>query len=477
MVFSSTLFLFFFLPLTLLFYFIVGSRGRNIVLLCASLFFYAWGETVYLLVMLFSIVSNYIFGLLINRSQQRGESGKRAFVIALATNIGLLAFFKYANFAVENLNHILHLLQLPPVAVQNVHLPIGISFFTFQALSYIIDVYRHETTVQTNFLHFALYKSLFPQLIAGPIVRYKDVARELAHRTVNLDDFAAGVQRFIIGLGKKVLIANVMGRAADYIFSLPPDRLPASLAWLGAIAYTLQIYYDFSGYSDMAIGLGRIFGFHFLENFNYPYIAGSIREFWRRWHISLSSWFRDYLYIPMGGNKDGAFRTGLNLLTVFFLCGLWHGANWTFILWGIYHGCFLVLERTPWGRRAIASAPRVLRHLYVLLVVIVGWVFFRSETFSYAMQYLGAMVNFSTPPLFNSQLFIAINAEFYVTLVLAIIGSAPVLTLLRQWWTRRFASGISAWRENTAAHRGNSPNQLTCFCVVVFDCLYHGRGA
>ena len=437
MVFSSTIFLFFFLPLTLLAYFVVGPRGRNLILLAASLLFYAWGETVYLLVMLFSIAANYLFGLLIDRARERGSRGGTAFALAVATNLGLLGFFKYANFFVDNLNQVLPVLGLAPMDIGRVHLPIGISFFTFQALSYIIDLYRNETAVQRSLLNFALYKALFPQLIAGPIVRYRDVAREIEQRTVSLDDFASGVQRFIIGLGKKVLIANVMGRAADTIFATPAETLPATLAWIGAIAFMLQIYFDFSGYSDMAIGLGRMFGFHFLENFNYPYIARSIREFWRRWHISLSTWFRDYLYIPLGGNRHGAVRTGANLLLVFLLCGLWHGASWTFLIWGVYHGFFLVLERVPAVRRLLDRLPAPLQHAYVLLVVLVGWVFFRADTFAHALAYLHAMVDFSRPPLFNSQLFLALNNEFSLTLAAAVIGSTPVFMLLQRWRTGR----------------------------------------
>ena len=437
MVFSSTIFLFFFLPLTLLAYFVVGPRGRNAILLAASLLFYAWGETVYLLVMLFSIAANYLFGLLIDQARQRGRRGGLAFVCAVATNLGLLGFFKYANFLVDNLNPVLPVLGLAPMDIGRVHLPIGISFFTFQALSYIIDLYRNETTVQRSLLNFALYKALFPQLIAGPIVRYRDVAREIERRTVSLHDFASGVQRFIIGLGKKVLIANVMGRAADTIFATPAETLPATLAWTGAIAFMLQIYFDFSGYSDMAIGLGRMFGFHFLENFNYPYIARSVREFWRRWHISLSTWFRDYLYIPLGGNRHGPVRTGANLLLVFLLCGLWHGASWTFLIWGVYHGIFLVLERVPAVRRLLDRLPAPLQHAYVLLVVLVGWVFFRADTFAHALAYLQAMVDFSRPPLFNSQLFLALNNEFSLTLAAAVIGSTPVFMLLQRWRTGR----------------------------------------
>ncbi len=434
MVFSSTIFLFFFLPLVLTGYFLAAPRWRNTILLCASLLFYYWGENIYVLVMLFSIVANYAFGLLIDRAQRQGKRGRTPLIFAVAVNLGLLGFYKYTNFLIDNGNILLVALHLPPVVAAPIHLPIGISFFTFQALSYIIDLYRFETTVQRNLLDFALYKSLFPQLIAGPIVRYKDVATEIVGRKVTLDDLGYGVQRFIIGLGKKVLIANVMGRAADTIFALPPETLPIHLAWLGAIAYTLQIYYDFSGYSDMAIGLGRMFGFHFLENFNYPYISTSIREFWRRWHISLSSWFRDYLYIPLGGSRLGTLRTSGNLLLVFFLCGFWHGASWTFLFWGGYHGFFLALERTAPGRRVFDLMPAVLRHIYVILVVVIGWVFFRAETLAHALAYLRAMADFTRPPLFNSQIFLAVNSELYITLILAAIGSAPVFASLRRWW-------------------------------------------
>ena len=466
MVFSSTIFLFFFLPLTLLAYFVVGPRGRNAILLAASLLFYAWGETVYLLVMLFSIAANYLFGLLIDRARQRGRRGGLAFACAVATNLGLLGFFKYANFLVDNLNPVLAVLGLAPMDVGRVHLPIGISFFTFQALSYIIDLYRSETTVQRSLLNFALYKALFPQLIAGPIVRYRDVAREIERRTVSLHDFASGVQRFIIGLGKKVLIANVMGRAADTIFATPAETLPATLAWTGAIAFILQIYFDFSGYSDMAIGLGRMFGFHFLENFNYPYIARSIREFWRRWHISLSTWFRDYLYIPLGGNRHGPVRTGANLLLVFLLCGLWHGASWTFLIWGVYHGIFLVLERVPAVRRLLDRLPAPVQHAYVLLVVLVGWVFFRADTFAHALAYLQAMVDFSRPPLFNSQLFLALNNEFSLTLAAAVIGSAPVFMLLQRWRAGRPIVPAPAMRRLAATARVGSLGFVLVYSIA-----------
>lgn len=426
MVFSSDIFLFIFLPIVLLSYLVGGRKFKNIILLVASLFFYAWGEKLFVLLMLVSICSNYILGIMIDKAQKAGGRGRLPLVLAVVANLGLLGAFKYTNFLVANLNQLLPQLYLEPITLAPVHLPIGISFFTFQALSYIIDLYRKEAVVQKNPLDIALYISLFPQLIAGPIVRYHDVARQLASRVTRLEDFYYGTERFIIGLAKKVLIANVLGSTADYIFSLPPEQVPATLAWLGALSYTLQIYYDFSGYSDMAIGLGRMFGFRFLENFNYPYMATSIRGFWRRWHISLSSWFRDYLYIPLGGSRKGAGRTHLNLLLVFFLCGLWHGASWTFVVWGLYHGLFLVIERSAPVKKLLDWLPSLLKHGYVLLVVIIGWVFFRAESLDQALAYLQAMASPGREPFYNSQIFLHINLEFWLVFWLAIICSAPV---------------------------------------------------
>ncbi len=444
MVFSSTIFLFFFLPLVLVVYFLTGTKGRNSILLLASLFFYAWGENIFVLLMLFSIGLNYLFGLSIGKSQEAGKTGKIALTLAIAANLGLLAFFKYCNFAVENINRLLLFMQQQPIQISDVHLPIGISFFTFQAMSYVVDVYRKEAKVQKNPINIALYISLFPQLIAGPIVRYHDIANQITNRVVRSPDVVAGIQRFIIGLGKKVLIANVMGRTADYIFSLPAETIPPYLAWMGAISYSLQIYYDFSGYSDMAIGLGRIFGFKFLENFNYPYFASSIKDFWRRWHISLSSWFRDYLYIPLGGSRKSTARTYVNLILVFFLCGLWHGASWTFVVWGLYHGSFLIIERWRPVTRLLQILPRAVVHMYVLLVVIVGWVFFRAESFSYALGYLKAMVTFSTPSMYNSQLFLNMNQEYYLIFVLAIVGATPTTKNLYAYLERSLRSGTGA---------------------------------
>ncbi len=430
MVFSSIVFLYLFLPLTLALYFFAGERGRNALLLAASLLFYAWGEMGYVLLMLGSIVANWLFGLLIDKARQKGASGKGALIGGVIANLLPLAFFKYGNFLVDNLNSVLAPTGAAPIELAPVHLPIGISFFTFQAISYIVDVYRREADVQKNPVNLALYISLFPQLIAGPIVRYHDVALQILNRHTSLEDFKYGVLRFVSGLGKKVLIANSMGAVADHVFSLPTSTLPAYLAWLGMIAYTLQIYFDFSGYSDMAIGLGRMFGFHFLENFNYPYISRSIQEFWRRWHISLSSWFRDYLYIPLGGNRKGSARTYFNLVTVFFLCGLWHGASWTFVIWGLYHGFFLVLERSPAGKW-LSRLPTVVRHFYALMVVMIGWVFFRAETLDYALGYVGALFHFSTPPYLDAQLFAATNHQFYIALFAGAVLSAPLIPWLR----------------------------------------------
>ncbi|MGD8365986.1 MAG: MBOAT family O-acyltransferase, partial [Desulfobacterales bacterium] len=319
MLFSSIIFLFQFLPLCLLLYFLAGKRLRNLLLLIASLVFYAWGESYYVLLMLVSILVNYLCGLMIDR--YRGRQAARGFLIAaIAFNVLSISVFKYANFLVDNLNTLLSQIGAGPIELAPIHLPIGISFFTFQAMSYAVDVYRRDAPVQRNPLNIGLYIALFPQLIAGPIIRYHNIAAQLIRRRVRLDDLSYGIERFVVGLGKKVLIANQVAIIADQVFSFPYETLTPGVAWLGVLCYTLQIYFDFSGYSDMAIGLGRMFGFHFLENFNYPYISRSIREFWRRWHISLSSWFRDYLYIPLGGNHRGPLRTYLNLLIVFFLC-------------------------------------------------------------------------------------------------------------------------------------------------------------
>lgn len=429
MVFSSTTFLFLFLPLVLIGYFSGPSIGRrNTVLLIASLLFYAWGEGAYLLIMLASIGINFGLSIQMDR-ESSGKQRKSWLIISLIFNLGLLAFFKYANFLMDNFNVLLAGLQVSPIHLSAIHLPIGISFFTFQAIAYIMDVYRQKVPVQKDIFKLGLYISLFPQLIAGPIVRYLQVQEALDKRESSLEDRIVGVQRFIIGLAKKVLIADTLGLVADQVFALPAGALETPTAWLGILAYTFQIYYDFSGYSDMAIGLGQIFGFNFPENFNYPYVSKSLREFWRRWHISLSTWFRDYLYIPLGGNRGSLYQTLFNLGFVFFLCGLWHGSSWNFIVWGMFHGLFLMLERTILGKW-LAQMPNLLQHLYLLAVVVIGWVFFRSTDISAAINYLGTLAGQSNDGRYYAGLYL--NRETIFAFSLAIIFSGPLFPYLEQ---------------------------------------------
>jgi len=455
MVFSSIVFMFFFLPITLTVYFICGRRLKNSMLLLLSLLFYSWGEGFYLLIMLCSITGNYLAGLLIEKYRSRGRSGIVLF-FAVVLNLGLLVAFKYANFIVDNINVLIPYLHLNKIQLNPVHLPIGISFFTFQAMTYVVDVYRKEASVQKNPINIGLYISLFPQLIAGPIVRYHDIAKQIISRKVNLDLFSNGVERFIYGLGKKVLIANALAVPADKIFAIPAEGLTSGLAWLGIVCYTLQIYFDFSGYSDMAIGLGRMFGFRFLENFEYPYISRSIREFWRRWHISLSTWFRDYLYIPLGGNKKGPLRTYVNLVTVFFLCGLWHGASWNFVIWGMMHGLFLVIERAGL-ENVLERLWSPLRHVYTLLVVITAWVFFRAETLPYAISYLLSMFGFSEGHGIVYHIALYLDNEVKLVLIAGIIFSAPVLTYLKktkETIMKNAGKATTSWAENISAVSG-----------------------
>lgn len=444
MVFSSITFLFYFLPATMLLYLLAGKKGRNLLLLAASLFFYAWGEGVYLLLMIASIIINYCSGRLVGSTLTL--TGRRLFLTtAVLANLGILGFFKYANFVTDNFNLFLSLMDIPDITLTPVRLPIGISFFTFQALSYIIDVYREKVPPQKNLISLALYISLFPQLIAGPIVRYHDIAEQLAARKTRVDDLAAGIQRFIFGMSKKVLLANPMGAVTDQIFALGTTELTCPLAWVGALCYTLQIYFDFSGYSDMAIGLGRMFGFRFLENFNYPYISQSVREFWRRWHISLSSWFRDYLYIPLGGNRGPGWRTGINLVLVFFLCGLWHGAAWTFVAWGLYHGVFLVLERTRLGDLQ-AKLWTPVRILFTMLIVIFGWVVFRADTLTDAHNYIGVMVGVGGSSSAEELLPLYLDGKARFELAAAMLFALPVYPFLGKSLNRiRTKSGAPAF--------------------------------
>ncbi len=400
-------------------------------------------------VMLTSTVIDYVAGLAIERGFRglfRWRTARVAdpahrrprqvawLVVSIIANLSLLGFFKYFNFGVDNLNGIFDFFGWQTVSLEGfwqIVLPLGISFYTFQSMSYTIDVFRGKIRANSNFIDYAAYVTMFPQLVAGPIVRYETVARELVSRVVTRSGFAYGIQRFIIGLGKKMLIANQVAIPADAIFALPGDALTAPLAWFGVLCYALQIYFDFSGYSDMAIGLGRMLGFHFLENFNFPYISQSIKEFWRRWHISLSTWFRDYLYIPLGGNRKGSGRTYVNLLIVFFITGLWHGASWNFIVWGLYHGFFLLIERAGFGR-FLGRVWRPLRHVYVWLVVLVSWVFFRADDLGAAGQYLKAMFGFGGSPQELYHLGLFVTPVIIVAVIAGVMGSTPVMPWLRE---------------------------------------------
>ena len=385
MVFSSTIFLCVYLPLVLLGYYICPKKGRNLFLLIVSLVFYAWGEPKYVFLMIFSILVNYIFGRLMDKNRGRQKRMKLLLVLSVVIDIGLLSVFKYTDFIITNVNAIFG----ANFDLLNIALPIGISFYTFQAMSYTIDVYRDDVRVQKNLIDFGMYITMFPQLIAGPIVRYADVQDQLAERSVTTADFSEGVMRFVVGLGKKVLLANQMGAVWSDIYALGGD-VSALMAWTGAIAYTFQIYFDFSGYSDMAIGLGRMFGFKFPENFRYPYQSVSITDFWRRWHITLSTWFKEYLYIPLGGNRRGLARQALNLLIVWSLTGFWHGAGWNFVLWGLYYFVILFIEKL-FLLKALDKLPKFFRHVYALLLIIIGWVIFASDDVSVLLPYLGSM--------------------------------------------------------------------------------------
>lgn len=378
--FSSISFLFYFFPAFLVLYFLVPARAKNLVLFVASLLFYSWGEGVYVLVLLAYLAFNYACGRLIDPLD--GRRRKAALAAGVAGNLCGIAFFKYAEFLLGPFFEDAR--SLPN------HLPAGISFYTFHSISYLVDVYRRSATAERNVLSLAVYLSMFPQLIAGPIIRFKDICGEIRHRVHTWEKAYSGARQIVVGLAQKVLIADNVGPLADAAFNTVPESLTAGLAWLGVIAYTFQLYFDFAGYSNMAIGMGRVLGMTYPKNFDLPYCSTSITDFWRRWHISLSTWFRDYLYIPLGGNRVSRSRTFLNLLIVFLLCGLWHGASWNFVVWGLYHGAFLILERTRFGT-ALERGWTPLRHGYALLVVMIGWVFFRSATLPHALGYLEAL--------------------------------------------------------------------------------------
>ncbi len=434
MVFSSIAFLFYFLPLFLLAYFALPFR--NAVFLVFSLAFYTLGEGPYLLLLLASIAYNHRFALLIEREvARRGPDGRRWITVAIAVNLGVLGFYKYGDFLIAQLQPLFHWQRIPKLPI---HLPLGISFFTFHAISYLVDVYRRDAKAERSLLALALYITMFPQLIAGPIVRFKTIVGELHERRETVAGIAEGIRLFVIGLAQKTLIANTLAAPADRIFGLPSDMLTAPVAWVGALAYSLQLYFDFCGYSLMAIGLARALGLHFPRNFDYPYVSRSITEFWRRWHMTLSQWFRDYVYIPLGGNRAGALRTYRNLLIVFLLCGLWHGASWIFVLWGLWYGLFLILERLGLAR-LLARLPAPIAHAYALLVILIGWVLFRSPDVGYALTYLKTMAGLSHPGETTFGVAWFLKTDVVLAFLAGFIGSMPTMPWL--------AARLGRWSE------------------------------
>lgn len=421
MLFSSIVFLFTFLPAVMILYYLLPVRFRNVILLLASLVFYAWGEPVYLFLMLLSILFNYFSGLDIARNLQDKRAAKRSLVFNLIINLAVLGFFKYEGFVLDTLNGILPV----HISYHALPLPIGISFYTFQILSYIIDVYRGNVKVQTNLPNFALYVTMFPQLIAGPIVQYADVDEQLASREISRTKFGEGSMYFIRGLAKKVLLANTSGMIFTEVSGLAKDNIAVMTAWLGAFAYMFQIYFDFSGYSDMEIGLGKMFGFEFNMNFNYPYVSKSITEFWRRWHISLSSWFRDYVYIPLGGNRVSKIKHIRNLLIVWFLTGLWHGAAWNFVAWGLYYGVILIIEKYLLSP-VLDRLPDVVRHIYSIVLVVIGWVLFFSSSFGQAADYIRVMFGAGAHGFADRESMYLLTSNLILWLIL-IFGSTPLV--------------------------------------------------
>ncbi|MBR6223406.1 MAG: MBOAT family protein [Lachnospiraceae bacterium] len=422
MVFSSLVFLFRFLPVVLLIYYLAPKQFRNLILFLSSIFFYAWGEPILVCLMIFSSILDFFMGRGIGAARRMGnETLPKVFLtISLVGNLGLLAVFKYADFFISSINTVTG----AEIPLLKLALPIGISFYTFQTLSYTIDVYRGQVKPQRNFIAFAAYVTLFPQLIAGPIVRYKTVARELRRRKESLRDFSSGAFRFVIGLSKKVLIANSVGAVFDEVAAMNSSELSTMTAWLGVVAFTFQIYFDFSGYSDMAIGLGRMFGFHFLENFEHPYESTSITEFWRRWHISLGTWFKEYVYIPLGGNRRGFKRQVINIAIVWFLTGMWHGASWNFVLWGVYYGILLVLEKL-FLLDKLEKLPGILTHCYTMVLVVIGWAFFSFSDVKFKGDFLSALL-FRAGGGFADSRFVYLLLSNLVMFLIAAIGSTSI---------------------------------------------------
>ena len=429
MVFSTPIFLFYFLVLTMLVYYLVPRKLRNLVILCASLFFYYWGEQQYVAIMFLSTAIDFTHGLLVERCKSRGndKGARMAVASSIVFNLALLFFFKYWDFIAGSLQS----MGLTFMPVLGIHLPIGISFYTFQTMSYTIDVYRGDTRTQRSIINFGTFVTLFPQLIAGPIIKYKDLGDQINERTCTVDKFSSGVQSFMVGLGKKLLIANNVGMLWEAYKAMAPGELTVAGAWLGVLAFTFQIYFDFSGYSDMAVGLGRMLGFEFLPNFNYPYISKSITEFWRRWHISLSTWFREYLYIPLGGNRCSKPRWMFNLLVVWAATGIWHGASWNYLLWGLYFFVLLMLEKF-FLLKALDRAPALVGHLYTMFFVLVSWAIFAIEDFSHLTAYLKVMFGLGGVPLVNENLSYYLTSYLPILLVAALASTPLGVTVYRK---------------------------------------------
>ena len=464
MVFSSLLFLFRFLPAVLILYYIAPRKLRNVILLLFSLFFYAWGEPKYVFLMLFTITMDFFIGKGIDKAKKEGnqKKAKRFLMISILVDLSILGFFKYADFLIGTVNT----LTGAGIPLLGIPLPIGISFFTFQTMSYTIDVYKGSTEVQKNWIKYGTYVSMFPQLIAGPIVQYKTVEKELMHRKVTLEDFSEGAFRFSVGLAKKVLLANQIGSLWNSISQL--NHMSVATAWLGAIAYSFQIYFDFSGYSDMAIGLGRMFGFYFLENFNFPYMSKTITEFWRRWHISLSSWFREYVYIPLGGNRKGLVRQLFNIMVVWMLTGLWHGANWNFVLWGVYYGVLLMIEKL-FLLKWLDKLPNWIGHIYSMFLVVIGWTIFAQTDIHQLGEYLKTMFGMGHVAVADSDFlyFLGSNAVLLVALIAASIDYRV--------WMRRLKLGKDATVYDTIATSKGwtiaKPVLMVVFLLVSFAFL------
>lgn len=470
MLFSSLVFILFFLPIVLILYFVLGfsKKLQNLFLLCASLIFYAWGEPKYVFLMLASILFNYLLGIIVDMKQKKGKNAKSALIVAIVVNLSVLFVFKYLTFVVNNLNNFIgsELIELP-----NIILPIGISFFTFQALSYVIDVYRGDAKVEKNIFNVGLYIAFFPQLIAGPIVRYNSIAEQIRERKHTLRKFCAGCARFAMGFAKKILLANQFAVVADHIFGLSADSgggisVPVTLAWVGAVAYVLQIFFDFSAYSDMAIGLGLMFGFKFEENFNYPYISKSVSEFWRRWHISLSTWFREYVYFPLGGSHvDNQDKMVRNVFIVWMLTGIWHGANWTFILWGFFNFVFILMERFTGFEKS--EIPDFLKHVYLLVLTTLGMVIFRADSLTDAMRYFQNMFGVTGNGFFSDKAFMFIK-EYGIFFVAGILFSTPIV--------RRCDQMITENRMPVMGRVINAAYPLVLLFLFVVSVIYLVRG-